>query len=113
MWDVHYDRLSINLMAILGDDVIDMGPMPKDDEELITQIYSKRTGKRKFPSFVRQPMLPSSVSSHLGFVILMLDRCGCRWPRNSSPSCLLHDGSSRWPERYGDNGCIRSVSGIC
>ncbi|MCJ1405839.1 hypothetical protein MMC11_009069 [Xylographa trunciseda] len=45
MWDVHYDRLSINLMAIMGDDVIAMGPMPRDDEELITQIYSKQTGR--------------------------------------------------------------------
>ena len=47
MWDVHYDRLSINLMAILGDEVIAMGPMPRDDEEFITEIYSKSTGKRE------------------------------------------------------------------
>ncbi|MCJ1320028.1 hypothetical protein MMC15_005364 [Xylographa vitiligo] len=45
MWDFHYDRLSINLIAIMGDDVIAMGPMPRDDEELITQIYSKQTGR--------------------------------------------------------------------
>ncbi|MCJ1379589.1 hypothetical protein MMC17_002691 [Xylographa soralifera] len=45
MWDIHYDRLSINLIAIMGDDVIAMGPMPRDDEELITQIYSKQTGR--------------------------------------------------------------------
>ena len=52
MWDVHYDRLSINLIAIMGDDVIEMGPMPRDDEELITTIYSKKTGRRKFDHFL-------------------------------------------------------------
>lgn len=52
LWDVHYDRLSINLMAITGDDVVEMAPMPKDDEELITQIYSKKTGRREFWSFL-------------------------------------------------------------
>ena len=51
MWDVHYDRFSINLMAIMGDDVIAMGPMPRDDEELITEIYSKQTGRRKSRPF--------------------------------------------------------------
>ena len=49
MWDVIHDRLSINLMVISGDedDVIAMGPMPKDDEEMITVTYSKKTGKRE------------------------------------------------------------------
>ena len=57
MWDVHYDRLSINLMAILGDDVVDMGSMPKDDEEFITMIYSKKTGKRKLSDHFLQSCL--------------------------------------------------------
>lgn len=57
-WDVHYDRLSINLMAIMGDDVIEMRPMPKDDEELITQIFSKKTGRREFRSY-GAPVTPS------------------------------------------------------
>ena len=47
MWDVQYDRLSINFMAIMGDDIVAMSPMPKDDEELITQKYSKKTGRRE------------------------------------------------------------------
>lgn len=69
MWDVHYDRLSINLIAIMGDDVIEMGPMPKDDEELITTIYSKQTGRRKPRSSLVWPTplsrrLPVLVSKH-------------------------------------------------
>ena len=50
MWDVQYDRLSINFMAIMGDDIVAMSPMPRDDEELITEIYSKQTGRREFGS---------------------------------------------------------------
>ena len=52
MWDVQYDRLSINFMAIMGDDIVAMSPMPKDDEELITQKYSKKTGRRELLLFV-------------------------------------------------------------
>ena len=37
-------------MAILGDEVVAMGPMPRDDEQFITEIYSKRTGKREWKS---------------------------------------------------------------
>ena len=53
MWDVQYDRLSINFMAIMGDDIVAMSPMPKDDEELITQKYSKKTGRRELLLSVR------------------------------------------------------------
>ena len=66
MWDIHYDRLSINLIAIMGDDVIAMGPMPRDDEELITQIYSKQTGRRKFTAVLRI----STLLCHLSNVML-------------------------------------------
>ena len=61
MWDVIHDRLSINLMAISGDDVIAMGPMPKDDEEMITVTYSKKTGKRESTLLDRRIWLLESI----------------------------------------------------
>ena len=46
-WDFLYDRFSINLFAISGDDIVAMGPLPEDDEEFLTQIFAKKTGRRK------------------------------------------------------------------
>ena len=51
-WDTAYDRVSINLMAIMGDDILAMSPMPKDDEEYITTIFSKNNKRRKPPLFI-------------------------------------------------------------
>ncbi|KAL9098546.1 MAG: hypothetical protein Q9187_009640, partial [Circinaria calcarea] len=45
IWDIKYERLSINLIAIAGDDIVAMSPMPRDDEEFITMKYSKQTGR--------------------------------------------------------------------
>ncbi|MCJ1369199.1 hypothetical protein MMC20_000408 [Loxospora ochrophaea] len=44
-WDFLYDRFSINLFAISGDDIVAMGPLPEDDEEFLTQIFAKKTGR--------------------------------------------------------------------
>ena len=47
LWDKHFERVSINLIAIAGDDIQDMMPMPGDDEKTITVDYSRRTGRRE------------------------------------------------------------------
>ena len=46
-WDAQYDRVSINLMAMTGDDLVDM-EMEKHaaDEGWITMEYSKQTKRR-------------------------------------------------------------------
>ena len=60
-WDVKYDRLSINLIAITGDDVVAMSPMPRDDEALITMEYSKQTGRRKYKSPIKSGIQTASI----------------------------------------------------
>ncbi|MCJ1309322.1 hypothetical protein MMC25_002981 [Agyrium rufum] len=45
LWDAQYQRVSINLIAIMGDDVLEMSPMPRDDELFMTVDYPKKTGR--------------------------------------------------------------------
>lgn len=47
VWDNIYERISINLIAIAGDDIVDMMPMPSADEQAITMDWPKKTGRRK------------------------------------------------------------------
>jgi len=51
MWDYQYYRLSINLIAIWGDDVVDNRPFPDDDEEFLTVTLPKRLGRRRYSLF--------------------------------------------------------------
>ncbi|KAA8896000.1 hypothetical protein FN846DRAFT_966906 [Sphaerosporella brunnea] len=44
-WDMNYDRLSINFIAIWGKDVADSFPIPRDDEAHLTQTVPKRLGR--------------------------------------------------------------------
>ena len=46
LWDTVYDRLSINFIAFMGDDILDNGPIPADDEEYLTSILSRKLGRR-------------------------------------------------------------------
>ena len=46
IWDYHYERLSINMIAIWGDDIVDNLPFPEDDEEYLTVELPKRLGRR-------------------------------------------------------------------
>lgn len=46
MWDVAYARLSINLLAIRGSDIMDVFPFPKmDDEDYLTRVRPKEVGR--------------------------------------------------------------------
>ena len=47
MWDYMGERLSINLIAVWGDDVVDNRPFPDDDEEYLTRTLVAKTGRRK------------------------------------------------------------------
>ena len=38
------------MIAIWGDDVVDNGPFPDDDEEFLTVTLPKRLGRRKHPT---------------------------------------------------------------
>lgn len=45
LWDSIYDRISINLIAIAGDDIVDMMPMPAADEQAIAMDWPRKTGR--------------------------------------------------------------------
>ena len=46
-WDYQYERLSINMIAIWGDDVVDNLPFPEDDEQYLTVELPQKLGRRK------------------------------------------------------------------
>lgn len=48
IWDYQYERLSINMIAIWGDDVVDNLPFPRDDEQYLTVDLPKKLGRREF-----------------------------------------------------------------
>ena len=50
MWDYQYERLSINMIAIWGDDVVDNIPFPRDDEQFLTVTLPKKMGRREYPT---------------------------------------------------------------
>ena len=51
-WDYQYYRVSINMVAIWGDDVVNNRPIPDDDEEFLTVTLPKRLGRRRFSSCI-------------------------------------------------------------
>lgn len=51
-WDYQYERLSINMIAIWGDDVVDNRPFPEDDEQWLTVDLPQKLGRRKQYSFL-------------------------------------------------------------
>lgn len=67
LWETVYDRLSINFLAIMGDDILDNGPVPAGDEEYFTQILPKRLGRREYISML--PHLKSLFSEMLTDVL--------------------------------------------
>lgn len=52
IWDYQYERLSINMIAIWGDDIVDNLPFPEDDEQFLTVDLPKRLGRRQFLAWV-------------------------------------------------------------
>lgn len=81
-WDYQYERLSINMIAVWGDDIVNNRPVPNDDEKWLTIQLPKKLGRRKSPpmclscSFPRNPPLTQisdavidgkAVASHYAF----------------------------------------------
>lgn len=48
MWDSLYKRVSINFIAVMGDDILNMMPMPSADEQALSMDWPKKTGRREF-----------------------------------------------------------------
>lgn len=44
-WDMNYERLSINFIAVWGRDIHAAMPIPRDDEQHLTQDVSRRLGR--------------------------------------------------------------------
>ena len=66
IWDMKYDRMNINLMAIWGKDVLDAVPFEeKDDEQFLSQTLTKRLERRmwfafrprSFTNYIPQPFM--------------------------------------------------------
>jgi hypothetical protein len=52
LWDYHYDRLSINFIAFMGEDIQDNLPIAASDEWYLTKFLPEKLGRRKLiPSF--------------------------------------------------------------
>jgi hypothetical protein len=47
LWDVLYARSSINMIAFMGNDILDNLPIPNDDEWFFTTQLSAKLGRRK------------------------------------------------------------------
>ncbi|KAL8966110.1 MAG: hypothetical protein Q9197_006168 [Variospora fuerteventurae] len=45
-WDMHGQRIQINMIAIWGDDVVDNAPVPDDDEAFLGVELVARLGRR-------------------------------------------------------------------
>jgi hypothetical protein len=96
-WDMNYDRVSINFIAVWGKDVLDSFPMPRDDEAHLTQTMPRKSGRRKFLS---RPM--SFCGNNFGS-----PRCGHPWTR--SGLTLLVWRAKRGSGQY---RCIGEIQGI-
>ena len=46
-WDATYERLSINFVCVQGDDIIDNGPVTRDDEEYLTVDIPRKLSRCK------------------------------------------------------------------
>ena len=49
LWDYHFGRLSINLICVWGDDIVDSRPIRDDDEQFLTVELPRKLGRRKCP----------------------------------------------------------------
>lgn len=50
LWHSVYERLSINCILFLGDDILDHGPVGKDDEYWLTKEFTKKMKRREYQS---------------------------------------------------------------
>lgn len=94
-WDYMYERLSINMVAIWGDDVVNNRPFPEDDEQYLTVDLPQKLGRRKqhvfclcieaFPGVLLIHLISDSVmngkaiASHFAFQAQIPDGKGIAW----------------------------------
>ena len=64
LWDYHYDRLSINFICIMGDDIRSALPMPEGDEVYLTQNVTRLQQRHAV-------MDGTGLAVHFGFGIQM------------------------------------------
>jgi hypothetical protein len=62
LWDYHYDRLSINFICVMGDDIRSAMPMPEGDEVYLTQNVTRMQRRHAV-------MEGSGLAVHFGFGI--------------------------------------------
>ncbi|CAF9934625.1 MAG: hypothetical protein HETSPECPRED_009296 [Heterodermia speciosa] len=72
IWDYQYERLSINMIAIWGDDVVDNLPFPEDDEQFLTVDLPRKLGRHSV-------MNGHAVASHYCFNAQRVDDKGLEW----------------------------------
>ncbi|KAL9057975.1 MAG: hypothetical protein Q9206_002113 [Seirophora lacunosa] len=72
IWDYQYERLSINMIAIWGDDIVDNLPFPEDDEQFLTVDLPKRLGRHSV-------MNGHAIASHYCFNAQRIDDKGLEW----------------------------------
>jgi hypothetical protein len=60
-WDYHYRRISINFLAIRGQDIVDAFPLPAEDEVFLTMDRPKELGRHVWVD-------GSGTAAHFAFV---------------------------------------------
>ena len=45
MWQYYHERISINMIAVLGDDILEYSPIPDEDEKYLTKILPEKAGR--------------------------------------------------------------------
>jgi hypothetical protein len=91
-WDMNYERLSINFIAVWGRDIRDSLPMPRDDEQHLTQTMAMKLGRREF---FQLPSHPPPFSKRIK---LMNDKMWLSTARHSSRIILSGRKKRGWRE---------------
>lgn len=69
LWDLDYERMSINFFAVWGDDIVSSRPIAADDEKYLTMTAPKALGRRKHLTFFPSP--PTCQARILGLTIIL------------------------------------------
>lgn len=92
IWDYQYERLSINMIAIWGDDIVDNLPFPEDDEQYLTVDLPRKLGRRELLLITKRKygwcmlttradsvMNGHAIASHYCFNAQRIDDKGLEW----------------------------------
>ncbi len=121
LWDMHGTRIQVNMIAIWGDDVLDHGPVPADDEHYFTVELVERLGRREFHLFLLLFFIPVVASRHFflslaGVMMMMMRmRIGANAYYRRGRGSQRHSGAFRLPppeEGDGGHGSAEEVYGV-